>query len=452
MQRRSFIKLSLVTFISLFADPSLASAAVDLSKVNFDKEIYAKNSAQLIMLFLYGGASQLAANLTNIKDIEAASQKSYYDYFRGVTSTANDFWQEAGGDYLEDMINDGDATVFRTCYSAVREADNNKSHVPCTSQNQKGSFDETSAGIVSNLANILSDASVIDEDSVMPFITMDGDSQFYAEGNRSVPSYLRAVGIDQDLDNPYKRYERYWFEYTDEERENPYYNENNASGADPAFSLTMDQMAQKHNTIAKIKDAFDKRAGLSEFIEKIAADTVPQLGVDAYPEGSDFAKKMQSALKILSNNPDTKVITMGTDGLGGWDDHDDARNYVTRSEELFATLKASVAHLKAIGKENEVSIMVFSEFGRNVNLNAAYGWDHGNLQNFIVLGGKNYFSHRGVVGETRVDKAGEVNRLYLKPTEGSYSFEPMSIAATVYSLFGVTNPELLTDGYSKVVL
>jgi hypothetical protein len=450
MQRRSFIKLSVAAFTSLFIAPSLARARTDFSKIEFDKDLYASNSAQVIMLFLYGGASQLAGNLTNIDAIEAKSQNSYYDYFRGLHVTSNGFWQEAGGSHLEDMVNNGDATVFRTCYSKVREADNNKSHGPCTSQNQKGSFDETSAGIVSNVANILSDASVIGKDSVMPFVTMEGDSQFYAVGNRTIPSYLKAVGLDKDLDNPYKRYDRYWYEYTDEERTHKGYNDNNATGFDPALSGIMDQIAQKHNKNAKIKDAFGKRAGLSAFIEEIASDTVPDLGDDAYPVGSGFAKKMQSAVKVITNNADTKIITMGTAGLGGWDDHDDARNYVARSEELFKTLKAAVAHLKALDKENEVSIMVFAEFGRNVNLNSAFGWDHGNLQNFILLGGKNYFSHRGVVGETVLDKVGAANRLYLKPKKGSYQFEPMSIAATLYSVFGVKNPEILTGGYGTV--
>lgn len=94
--------------------------------------------------------------------------------------------------------------------------------------------------------------------------------------------------------------------------------------------------------------------------------------------------------------------------------------------------------------------MVFGEFGRNVNLNAAFGWDHGNLQNFYVFGGKGYFSHRGAVGTTQVDDVGAINRLYLKPASNSYWFEPLSMAATLYKIFGIQNPELLTGGYKEV--
>jgi uncharacterized protein (DUF1501 family) len=285
----------------------------------------------------------------------------------------------------------------------------------------------------------------------MPFVSMEGDSHFYAPGDSTVPSYLKAVGLNENLDNPYDRYVRYWFEYNANERKiDGYYN--SETGFDPAFNAAMNAMAQKNNTNPKIKAAFAKREPLSAFIQNIKSKSTPDLGADAYPTDSHFAKTLESSIKVLANNPDTKVITMNTGGLGGWDDHNDARNYVTRSEEFFKTLKSSMAHLKALGKQNNISIMVFGEFGRGVNLNSALGWDHGNLQNFFVLGGKNYFTHRGVVGETVVDDTGSVNRLYMKPKEGTETYEHLSIAATLYKAFGITNPEILTNGNAAVNL
>ena len=451
MQRRSFIKLSLSACASM-ALPSISSAsAVDYSQVQFDKSVYAANAPQVLMIYLYGGASQLAGNLTNYDEIETKSQSSYESYFRSITKTSNNFWQEAGGTYMEDMVAAGDMTVFRTCYSKVREANNNKSHGSCTNQNQKGSFDISRAGIVTNITNILSNAALVDENTPMPFVSMEGDSQFYASGDTTVPSYLKAVGLNENLDNPYKRNVRYWYEYTSEERQTKGYNDAQ-TGFDPAFNTTMNEMAQSLNTNSKIHNAFAKREPLSLFVENIKNATTPDLGADAYPTNSSFAKRVESSIKVLANNPATKIVTMNTGGLGGWDDHNDARQYVTRSELMFKTLKSAMAHLKAVGKQNNISIMVFGEFGRNVNLNSALGWDHGNLQNFYVLGGKNYFSHRGVVGETVLDDSGSVNRLYMKPKEGSESYEHLSIAATLYKVFGITNPEVLTDGNGAVNL
>ncbi len=452
MKRRNFIKLSLAAFGSLVLPSSSYAQTFDYTKVAFDKSTYTDNNAQVIMVYLYGGASQLCANLTNLDEIKQKSQSSYDAHFRSITKTPNELWQEAGGTYMEDMIASGDMTLFRTCFSKVREQNNNKSHGSCTNQNQKGSFDESNAGIVTNLTKILSANAVIDENSVMPFVSMEGDSKFYAPGNTTVASYLKAVGLNENLDNPYKRYARYWFEYTPDERQTAHYNDNNSSGFDPAFNTTMNLMAQSKNNNKKIINAFGKREGLSDFIESVSNAVTPSLDEDAYPTNSVFAKRMEASIKVLANNPDTKVLTMNTGGLGGWDDHNDAREYVTRSENLFKTLKSAMAHLKALGKEQNISIMVFAEFGRNVNLNSAQGWDHGNLQNFYVFGGKKYFSHRGVVGETVVDDSGAINRLYMKPKEATEQYEHLSIAATFYKAFGITNPEILTDGNSAVNL
>jgi hypothetical protein len=453
MKRRNFIKLSLAACGSLVLPVTSNAAAFDYTKVAFDKSVYENNNAQVIMIFLYGGASQLAGNMTNIDEIKQKSQTDYDSYFRGITLTANDFWQEAGGTYLEDMIANEDMSLFRTCYSQEREKEDNKSHGLCTNQNQKGSFDESRAGIVSNLTKILSYARVIDENSVMPFVSMEGgDSYFYAQGTSAIPSYLKAVGLDRNFDNPYKRYVRYWFEYTADERKIAHYRDNNASGFDPAFNKTMNSMAQKNNTNSKIVNDFNKREPLSNFISAIASAKTPDLGADAYPKNSTFAKRLEASIKVLAHNPDTKTITMNTGGLGGWDDHDNAHLYVKRSELFYKSLKSAMAHLEALGKKNNISIMVFAEFGRNVNLNSVQGWDHGNLQNFLVLGGKDYFSHRGVVGETVLDVTGEVNRLYMKPKEGTEQYEHLSIAATLYKAFGITNPEVLTNGNGAVNL
>lgn len=451
MQRRNFIKLSLVTCASL-ALPQISQAATDYSKISFNRATFEENSPQVLIVFLYGGASQLCGNLTNISTIQAKSQSSYNSYFRSITPTVNNFWQEAGGLHMEEMIADADMSIFRTCYSEVRESENNKSHAICTTQNQLGSFDETEAGIITNLSAILSKEGVVDENSVMPFVTMEGSSSFYASGDAVIQSYLKPVGLDENFNNPYERYVRYWYQYTEEERTHDGYNKNDSTGFDPAFNTKMNEMAQKNNTNLKIKDAFEKRAPLSDFIDNISNKSTPDLGSSAYSKNNTFATKIEAAIKILANNPDTKVVTLNTGGLGGWDDHNEAQNYVTRSEELFSTLKSSMAHLKALNKEQNISIMVFGEFGRNVNLNSALGWDHGNLQNLYVLGGKKYFNHKGVVGETVVDDPGSINRLYMKPKEGSYAFEPLSIAATLYKIFGITNPEVLTDGNSAINL
>ena len=450
MKRRDFIKLSMATSTAVLLPSFTYAKNLDLSQINFDSSINRSNSAQTIIIFMYGGASQLGGNLTNIEEIKSASESDYEDYFGGLTSTEHGCWQEAGGSHMESLLADGDMTLFRCCYSQIREDENNKAHGSCTVQNQKGSFDDNSAGILANLAQILEANDIVNENSIMPFVTLEGESKFYSEGNKPLSAFLKPVGISEDLeDNPYNRRERQWSYYTRKEREIPDYDDRD-NGFSAALYAKMDKLAQKNNANGKIKDAFSKRASLSTFITGISDSITPDLGVDAYPENDRFSEKLETAIKILSENTDTKVVTIGTGGLGGWDDHNEARDYVERTESLFRSLKSAMAHIKAKDKEQNINIMVFGEFGRNVNLNSALGWDHGNLQNLYVLGGKGYFDHKGVVGETVLEDTGEINRLYLKPKKGSYQFEPLSIAATLYKIYGIANPKTLTNGHEPI--
>ena len=446
------MKLSLMAGSAVLMPNLTHAASLDLSKITFSSATYQNNQAQTMIIFLYGGASQLGGNITNIDKINTHSQNNYNDYFRGVTATQNGCWQEAGGTEIEKLIADGDMTLYRCCYSQVREETDNKAHGVCVDQNQRGTFDADGGGIVANIATILNSKGAINEKMLMPFVTMEGESTFYTEGKVPLAGYLKPMGINENFDNPYERTRwtiRKWTYYTEKERDsapNSYWKPDKEGGFDPVFTKEMDRVAQAHNQSGKIKDALDRRSNLAAFVRNIKSATIPDLGEDAYPN-HDFANKIKAAIALLDKNPDTKIITLGTGGLGGWDDHNDARDYVSRHEALFSSLKSAMAHLKAIEKDGKINIMVFGDFGRNVNLNAAHGWDHGNLQNFYVLGGKDYFAHQGIVGETVVDVTGSLNRLWLKPKKRTYQFEPLSIAATLYRIYGIENPDILTGGH-----
>ena len=452
MKRRDFIKLSLAAGSAVLMPTFSYGATLDVNAITFSSATYNDNAAQTIIIFMYGGASQLSGNITNLTQIDQYSQNSHVDYFRGTTPTVNGCWQEAGGVHMEELIAAGDMTLYRTCYSQEREDAGNKAHGVCTDQNQRGTYDTDGGGIVANIATILQAKGMINENTFMPFVTMEGESTFYAEGNIALAGYLKPVGVDEDFDNPYSRSVNRWLFCSDAESQNNSCTDSN-SGYTPQLTTDMDTLSQSYNRNGKVKDAFTKRGELSNFIEDNLKSKLDEDGniitPVEYPR-NNFSNKLKAAITLLDVNSDTKIVTLGTGGLGGWDDHNDARDYVSRMEDLFGSLKAAVAHLKAINKDNKINIMVFGEFGRNVNLNSANGWDHGNLQNLYVLGGTDYFTHRGIVGETVVDNAGS-NRIWLKPKNGTYWFEPLSIASTLYNIYGIENPNVLTGGnYSPV--
>ncbi len=402
-----------------------------LDQVVFDSDTYSNNSPKVILVFLYGGASELAGNFTNINEIEEHSFTSYADYFGedNITPTEHGFWGYAGGDIMEELLpNESfNFSVLRTCYSQIREEEGNRAHGICTSQNQRGSFTADTSGVFTNLAKILQKNGVIDSDSKLPVLSMEGNSGFFAKGDLYVPAYLRPMDIDADLDeNPYNR------------------NDDNYQ----SFSRQMDELAQSLNPPGKIKTAFEKRQEMSDFIVRIQKNQTPA-GAFGYDENNPFANRLKTAIDVMLQNEDTMIVSTGSGGLGGWDDHSSGINYRNRMISLMNALDSAAKHLAEQDKDGNISIIVMSEFGRGVNLNSSQGWDHGNLQNIYVLGGSKYFEKLGIWGQTRLDSTGSANRLYLKPV-GSEWFEPFAVASTIYSIFGVKNPEILTDNTAPI--
>ncbi len=434
MNRRDFLKLSLYAGCSSLI-PSLPrlAAAGSLDNVSFNAATYSNNTPQTIMIFLYGGASELAGNFTNYNQFKNLSQSNYDNYFgsSNLQSTTHGFWNAAGGDLMEELLANHDLNVFRTCFSQVRWDNDNRSHGICVAQNQRGTFNEDAAGIFSNLARVLYNNGIIGSNTTMPFLTMDGESGFYARGDLEMIPIIEPISMNENLDNPFSR------------------------GSERDYSGSMDALAQARNQSLnlspKITDAFAKRSEMEDFIDTIDTIPDPNLGTnsngeDLNYEDNSFARKLKTAIKIMNYNADTRVIALGTGGLGGWDDHNDAENYLGRMDRLFRALRSAMAHIHQVGKIGTINIMVMGDFGRGLNLNSAHGWDHGNLQSFYLLGGRNYFNTPGVVGQTVVNSTGSANRLYSVPKSGTYWFEPLSVAATIYSIYGITNPEVLTDG------
>jgi len=491
MNRRKFLKTMSAASASVFIPSSLnltslykhANAAVDYAGATIAPPAV---MPQVINIFLYGGPSELAGNLTNIVDIENNSQNSYEAAFTGITMptsgggliTPNGFWSGAGGDEMEFLVNPGVGTnPYMTVYrTLMKRKDGTRSHRESILMSLKGSLDiETSAGVGTRMAallyqhkaayeagSLLADGSTITrvEDMLLPFVSFEGDSRIYApDPDVTIPLLLRGTTLDDDFDNPFTR---------------------NSNGS----AATMDALVNKVTGAAEqaryagVIDAFVLR----EFLESKIADldtannaTLPTLtdandiagnGGNAtftYPNNS-FGQTVKAAVTLAIENPTTLFMSLGG-ALGGWDDHNNGIDrYPGRMTSVMDTLKAAMWQIKySQGKiiaggatrttTDNIVINVFGDFGRRVNLNNSQGWDHGNNQNLFTLGGAGVVSAGNggatrtlgkVVGTTvRVGDSG-TNNQFTNPAPGSYEFEPMSVASSVYSYMGVQNPQVVT--------
>lgn len=85
-----------------------------------------------------------------------------------------------------------------------------------------------------------------------------------------------------------------------------------------------------------------------------------------------------------------------------------------------------------------------------MNLNGSGGWDHANNQNLYTFGGagvrptKEAAALGSVIGTTERGGASKTNNQYTIPTSDSPTWEPMSVASSIYGYFGATNSHILT--------
>jgi len=419
---------------------------------------------QVINIFLYGGPSELAGNLTNIEDINANSQNAYNaDLLPGANNTrvtANNFWSGAGGEIMERMVAKGRMSVYRTIN---REIDDSKAHRSSIFSNLTAMVgeDDLRPGIATNLAIVLAASNAIKEDAIFPFVTFEGESVVFNQGDSSLPLHLKPISLNRNLSNPYTR------------------GNNSAFRTDSSQESIIEQLAQAtmkstQEKYGKVAAAFEKRIEIDEFVDRLEAN----LSTDALPNNPDFidgsndidkrdqtlvypnngfGPRLKAAITLAQNNNDSLFISLGNEGLGGWDDHNSALDdYPPRMANLMRSLEVAAQHLEAIGKSNVV-INVFGDFGRNVNLNNSLGWDHGNNQNLFTVSAS---SSAGagiagremgkIVGKTKRIGTTKQNRQFTSPTDDSYQAEPFAIGSTIYKYFGIQNPEVLTGGIDPI--
>ena len=134
-----------------------------------------------------------------------------------------------------------------------------------------------------------------------------------------------------------------------------------------------DTAEEVRKAMLSLRGALDKIGQLREVKNKVQ-----------YPDNA-FGKSMADVARMIAGGLGSSVYYTT---LGGWDTH--AAQQVRQSEllgYLGQTLAAFRQDMRAIGRDKDVLIMVFSEFGRQVAENASFGTDHGQGGLMLVLGG-----------------------------------------------------------------
>lgn len=129
-----------------------------------------------------------------------------------------------------------------------------------------------------------------------------------------------------------------------------------------------------------------------------AVDLVNSLDLGNYTPGggvvypnTGLANSLRLVAQLIRQDLGLAVATLD---FGGWDTHNsqnvlsETSGFGQRVRELSQALAAFYRDLAGAGRGNEVTIVVQSEFGRQVKENANFGTDHGLATPMLVLGGR----------------------------------------------------------------
>ena len=101
---------------------------------------------------------------------------------------------------------------------------------------------------------------------------------------------------------------------------------------------------------------------------------------------SNLSQQLDVVAKLISAGSPTKVWSVS---LGGFDTH---ANEANAQAELLGVVSTSLtrfmSQLKSTTRLNDVTVMVYSEFGRRVKGNASQGTDHGTAGPMFIIGEK----------------------------------------------------------------
>ena len=114
-----------------------------------------------------------------------------------------------------------------------------------------------------------------------------------------------------------------------------------------------------------------------------AADLPTVIGGNAGGE-SNLGAQLDVAAKLIAAGVPTRVWSVS---LGGFDTH---ANELSAQSMLLGSVSNSISkfmsQMRTIGRSRDVTIMVYSEFGRRVSANASSGTDHGTSGPVFIIG------------------------------------------------------------------
>ena len=114
------------------------------------------------------------------------------------------------------------------------------------------------------------------------------------------------------------------------------------------------------------------------------ADDLPTVSGGNAGGDSNLSQQLNLVAKLIAAGSPTKIWSVS---LGGFDTH---ANEANAQATLLGTVSSSItkflSQMKASGRSKDITVMVYSEFGRRVKGNGSDGTDHGTAGSMFLIG------------------------------------------------------------------
>jgi len=121
----------------------------------------------------------------------------------------------------------------------------------------------------------------------------------------------------------------------------------------------------------------------SDELQKVAAGYQTPV---KYPANNGLANQLKTVAQVIAGDLGTRLFSVS---MGGFDTHTNQKvNQDKLLGQLGDAVDAFMQDLANMKKQDDVTIMTFSEFGRRVKQNGGNGTDHGTAEPMFIIGNK----------------------------------------------------------------
>ena len=137
-----------------------------------------------------------------------------------------------------------------------------------------------------------------------------------------------------------------------------------------------------------MRNLFSVSSSITPILKSPAPEAMDLPTINGGNAGGDnnLSQQLDVVAKLIAAGSSTKVWSVS---LGGFDTHANEANAQTQLLGVVSSsLTRFMSQLKKTTRQNDVTVMVYSEFGRRVKGNASEGTDHGSSGPMFIIGEK----------------------------------------------------------------